>query len=183
MNGKVNWVGVSWMVGALLPLVAGMAVAANTSSTQPPINTESPVATVDTQPSQSNGPLSCLAGCSSTPPEPAPPASAPAVAPPLEHNGFSRLGFQVLDGWGVRQRDGSPVVMGEVKNIGSIAQGVKLQMIQRDTAGRVLDEDEFWPASDRNIAPGETEPFARPLLNVDPTMATVELRIVEARPW
>jgi hypothetical protein len=182
MNGKVNWVGVSWMVGALLPLVAGMAVAANTSSTQPPINTESPVARVDTQPSQSNGPLSCLAGCSSTPPEPAPPASAPAVAPPLEHNGFSRLGFQVLDGWGVRPyRYGISMLVGEVKNIGSIAQGVKLQVIQRDAAGRVLDEDEFWPASDRNIAPGETEPFTH-LLIKDPTMATVELRIVETQP-
>jgi hypothetical protein len=227
MNGKAKWVGVSWMVAALLPLVAGMAVAANTSSTRPPINTESPVARADIQPSQSHGPLSyevlrawkwkpdgglsleiLIPACATqdpTPPEPepqaaataapvdeqTPPASAPPVvpmprparsparsAPPLEHNSFSRLGFQVLDGWGVRQRDGSPVVMGEVKNIGSIAQGVTLQVIQRDVAGRVVYEKEFLPAGLRNIAPGEARAFTRDL-SEDPTAATVELRIVE----
>jgi len=36
MNGKAHWFRVSWMVGALLPLVAGLAVAAN--STQPQTN-------------------------------------------------------------------------------------------------------------------------------------------------
>lgn len=38
MNGKANWVRVSWMVGALLPLVAGIAGAANINSTQPQTN-------------------------------------------------------------------------------------------------------------------------------------------------
>ncbi len=38
MNGEVNWVRVSWMVGALLPLVAGIAGAANIHSTQPQTN-------------------------------------------------------------------------------------------------------------------------------------------------
>ncbi len=35
MNGKANWVRVSWMVGALLPLVAGIASTANRNSAQP----------------------------------------------------------------------------------------------------------------------------------------------------
>ena len=35
MNGRANWVRVSWMAGALLPLVAGIAGAANVHSTQP----------------------------------------------------------------------------------------------------------------------------------------------------
>jgi len=38
MNGKANWVRVSWMVGALLLLVAGIAGAANLNSTQPQTN-------------------------------------------------------------------------------------------------------------------------------------------------
>jgi sporulation protein YlmC with PRC-barrel domain len=38
MNGKAKWVRVSWMAGALLPLVAGITGAANTNSTQPPTN-------------------------------------------------------------------------------------------------------------------------------------------------
>jgi len=38
MNGKANWVRVSWMAGALLPLVAGIAGAANIRSSQPQTN-------------------------------------------------------------------------------------------------------------------------------------------------
>ena len=38
MNGKANWVRVSWMAGALLPLVAGIASAANLNSAQPQTN-------------------------------------------------------------------------------------------------------------------------------------------------
>ncbi len=38
MNGQANWVRVSWMAAALLPLVAGLAGAANPNSTQPQTN-------------------------------------------------------------------------------------------------------------------------------------------------
>jgi sporulation protein YlmC with PRC-barrel domain len=38
MNGKANWVRVSWMAAALLPLAAGITSAANFNSTQPPTN-------------------------------------------------------------------------------------------------------------------------------------------------
>lgn len=38
MNGKANWARVSWMAAALLPLVAGLAGAANINSTQPQTN-------------------------------------------------------------------------------------------------------------------------------------------------
>jgi sporulation protein YlmC with PRC-barrel domain len=38
MNGKSNWGRVSWMVGALLPLVVGITSAANLNSTQPSTN-------------------------------------------------------------------------------------------------------------------------------------------------
>lgn len=38
MNGKANWVRVSWMAGALLPLVAGIAGTANIRSSQPQTN-------------------------------------------------------------------------------------------------------------------------------------------------
>lgn len=38
MNGKANWVRVSWMAGALLPLVAGITSAANLNSAQPQTN-------------------------------------------------------------------------------------------------------------------------------------------------
>ncbi len=56
MNGKAQWVRVSWMVGALLPLLAGFTIAANINSTAPVTNQsmqqDQQVATSPEQPAQ-----------------------------------------------------------------------------------------------------------------------------------
>ena len=81
------------------------------------------------------------------------PKSSPA-SPCLEQHGFAVFGFRAI-----RDSYGQLSVVGEIKNTGSAARGVELQASLRDAAGRVLAVGHFCPASNRNIAPGETWPF------------------------
>jgi hypothetical protein len=110
------------------------------------------------------------------------PTPGPTKAP-VQRNGFTKYGFQVLDGWSCRQRQyGSPVVVGEVRNCTGIPQGVELQVIVRDPNGSVLSEASWWPASILNIGPGETSPFQWPIPQFSGDVQ-VELRILQAHTW
>ena len=72
-------------------------------------------------------------------------------------------------------------VAGEVRNIGTRPMGVQLQAVVRDQEGRVVDTDDFWPASIEDIAPGKTFAFS---YHVDARpQDKVELRIVSEKPW
>ena len=71
--------------------------------------------------------------------------------------------------------------MGEVKNIGQISQGVKIQVIVRNNAGRVIGTETFWPGSD-NIAPNESCAFDEPI-GVYSGIDKVELKIASVYQW
>jgi hypothetical protein len=77
-----------------------------------------------------------------------------SVRPNLEQQGFAVFGFRAI-------RDGYDQlsVVGEIKNTGSATRGVELQASLRDTSGRLVAVGHFCPASNRNIAPGESWPF------------------------
>ena len=47
-------------------------------------------------------------------------------------------------------------VIGEIKNIGTIAAGVQLEVIVRDDKGRLITSQQFWPNSINNIFPGNS---------------------------
>jgi hypothetical protein len=77
-----------------------------------------------------------------------------SARPSLEQHGFAVFGFRAIrDGYGQLS------VVGEIKNIGSATWGVELQASLRDTSGRLVAVGHFCPASNRNIAPGESWPF------------------------
>jgi hypothetical protein len=92
----------------------------------------------------------------------------------LEHDGFALLYFRAIqDNWGAVS------VVGEVKNVGSVARGVELQASLRDANGRVIAVGHFCPASYKNIAPGETWPFSYSFGKQE-GIAKAEMRIVGA---
>jgi hypothetical protein len=77
-----------------------------------------------------------------------------SVRPSLEQQGFAVFGFRAIrDGYGQLS------IVGEIKNTGSATRGVELQASLRDTSGRLVAVGHFCPASNRNIAPGESWPF------------------------
>lgn len=92
----------------------------------------------------------------------------------LEQDGFALLYFRAIqDNWGAVS------VVGEVKNVGSVARGVELQASLRDANGRVIAVGHFCPASYKNIAPGETWPFSYSFGKQE-GIAKAEMRIVGA---
>ena len=55
------------------------------------------------------------------------------------------------------------LVIGEVKNNASLPAGVQLEAVARDASGVLIDSEQFWPASVRNIPAGGTTGVAHPL--------------------
>ena len=89
-------------------------------------------------------------------------------------------GFTVLD-WRPVPGVIGVVIVGEVRNDNAVAAGVRLQVIARDSAGNVVDTLEYWPAGERNIAPGRTEPID--VIATQQPAVTFDIRIVDARVW
>lgn len=97
-----------------------------------------------------------------------------AALPNLERHGFAVYGFRCI-----RDDYDRVSVVGEIKNVGSATRGVELQASLRDADGRVVSVGHFCPASNRNIAPGETWPFTYSF-GVQEDAVEAELRIVGA---
>ncbi len=90
---------------------------------------------------------------------------------------LTQYGFVVLDFRAIRDGFGKLCVIGEIRNAGSTARGVELQATLRDPGGRVLAVGHFYPASDKNIVPGEAWPFGYSF-GRQPDAVSAELRIV-----
>lgn len=90
---------------------------------------------------------------------------------------LTQYGFAVLDFRAIRDGYGKVCVIGEIRNAGTAARGVELQATLRDAGGRVLAVGHFYPASDKNIVPGEAWPFGYSF-GRQPDAALAELRIV-----
>jgi hypothetical protein len=92
----------------------------------------------------------------------------------LERHGFAILNFRAI-----RDFYDQVSVVGEIKNTGDAARGVELQASLRDSSGRVVAVGHFYPASYRNIVPGETWPFTYSFGRQEEAI-DAELRIVGA---
>ena len=106
----------------------------------------------------------------------------PAAGKAQEGSSKARLeqsGFAVLDFRAIRDGYDKVSVIGEIRNIGKAARGVELQATLRNSDGRVLAVGHFYPASDRNIVPGEAWPFGYSFGRQMDAVAA-ELRIVGA---
>lgn len=90
---------------------------------------------------------------------------------------FKILSFRAV--WG---EFGTLRVIGEVKNTGSIAAGVELEAIARDSNGNLVDVAKFWPNSVNNIPPGGSTGFKFPLTE-DKSAKKVEVKVINAQVW
>jgi hypothetical protein len=116
----------------------------------------------------------CVIGCGN----PVSTASSTNPAP----RGPSASDFEILNWKVIRSEYGTPRVVGEVRNNGSAAAGVELQIIVRDARGDVMGSEDFWPASVDNIPPSGTWPVSYHL-PVSSGYSKVELRVIGASVW
>jgi hypothetical protein len=93
-----------------------------------------------------------------------------------------------LDDIKIRQADWHPdmqpyvKVVGEILNTCSEPTGVQLQFTFRDGDGKVIEVQEMWPASTRNIAPNASYPFSFPLA-ITGRPNTMEAKVIEVKRW
>jgi hypothetical protein len=72
-------------------------------------------------------------------------------------------------------------MVGELKNNCSESTGVQLKAVWRDGKGEVVETEEFWPASIRDIAPGARYAFGG-TFRIDTGRAkTMTLSVIEVR--
>lgn len=90
-------------------------------------------------------------------------------------------GFQLVS-YSARWEGNYLVVVGEVRNVGSVAAGVELQIVARDAGGRLVDVATFWPASVDNIRPGMNYGFRRTVTS-ERSAVRVDVQIVGVRVW
>jgi hypothetical protein len=65
----------------------------------------------------------------------------------------------------------------------SIPVGVQVKIVGKDAAGQVLAVREGWPASVRNIPPGEYPFSLDTWLDFDPRVQTFSLTVTEVKVW
>ena len=120
-----------------------------------------------------------LCGCATQSPDSADGVGQADIGSNTSGSQLERAGFVVLDFRARRDQFDRVYVVGEVKNTGEGALGVELQASLRDANGRVTAVGHFYPASYRNIPPGETWPFAYSFGKREDAVEA-ELRIVGA---
>jgi len=94
---------------------------------------------------------------------------------------YSNLGFEVISFYSKWEGDRLRVI-GEVKNITNSAKGVQVEAIARDSNGNLIESAKFWPASIRNIPPGQTTGIGHTVTH-DKRATKVELRIIDTMVW
>jgi hypothetical protein len=89
--------------------------------------------------------------------------------------------FQIISVRG-EWRGPSLYVIGEVKNIGAIPGGPKLEVIVRDSNGFLIDSAQFWPNSTVNILPGASCGVKHPV-SENKNATKIELKVISVNSW
>ena len=79
-------------------------------------------------------------------------------------------------------RSGTLYIIGEIKNIGNIPGGPKVEVIARDSKGMLIDSKKFWPNSMDNILPGNSCGI-RHHITMDTRAKTVEIKVISVSSW
>jgi hypothetical protein len=76
-------------------------------------------------------------------------------------------------------------LVGRLKNNCALAAGASVEITATDIKGNVVDVlSGSWPASTRNIASGDSQPFNfGPAMTYRPEMKKFDIRVIEARTW
>jgi hypothetical protein len=73
---------------------------------------------------------------------------------------------------------------GKLKNNCTIPAGAHLKITAEDKTGQVVDTVEGWPASIRNIAPGDAYAFdLGPLMRYRKNMSNFKVQVIDVRTW
>jgi hypothetical protein len=73
---------------------------------------------------------------------------------------------------------------GKLKNKCLNPAGAQVKITAEDAEGNVIDTIEGWPASIRNIRPGDTYSFnLGPLMRYRPEMKTFHIEIIDVKTW
>lgn len=94
----------------------------------------------------------------------------------------SRSDFKILSLKGVWREYRGLVAIGEIKNEGSVAVGVEIEVIARDEDGVLVDSAQFWPNSISNILPGETCGIDYTITE-DRSAKSIEAKVVRVNIW
>lgn len=89
--------------------------------------------------------------------------------------------IQILE-WHLEREYGRTRVIGELKNNSSVATGVQIQAIARDKQGRIIDSEEWWPASISNIPSGAIWPINKTISDKE-NIETVEVSVIDVNVW
>ena len=90
--------------------------------------------------------------------------------------------FRILSLKGVWKEYRGFVAIGEIKNEGSIAAGVEVEIIARDKNGVLIGSEQFWPNSIYNIPPGETRGIDYKITE-DRNAITIEGKVIKVQIW
>lgn len=75
-------------------------------------------------------------------------------------------------------------LLAHLKNNCAVAAGAQVKVVATDQAGNLVDTFEGWPASTRNIAPGEAYAFDfGPVLTYRKSMKNFSLQVIDAKVW
>lgn len=73
---------------------------------------------------------------------------------------------------------------GYLRNNCALPAGAQVKIIALDNAGNLVSTEEGWPASVRNIAPGDAYAFdLGPLIRYQRTMDKFSIQVIDARTW
>jgi hypothetical protein len=113
-------------------------------------------------------------------------SSAPAVAP-APSCGPAQIEIVSTDGGFVDECTRTPCPsfkgVGVLRNNCPIPVGVQLKITALDAAGKPLATREMWPASVRNISPGEYTFSMDTWLDPDPKAESFRVEVVDTKEW
>ena len=89
---------------------------------------------------------------------------------------FKIISFQ--GGWRMEEF----YVSGEVKNIGTIPAGLKIEVIAKDSQGKLVKSIQFWPNNTKNIQPGSSFEFESKITE-DQRANQIEIEILGVIRW
>ena len=73
-------------------------------------------------------------------------------------------------------------VIGEIKNIGQIPGGPKIEVIARDSKQLLIASKQFWPNSTVNILPGNSCGIKHHMTQ-DRRAKSIEIKVINIRKW
>lgn len=106
------------------------------------------------------------------------------VMPTLIFAGSSKIppsNFEIVSYRGEWQGN-TLYIIGEIRNVGNIPGGPKVEVIARDSHGLLIASEQFWPNSTDNILSGNSCGIKYPITQ-DTRAKTLEIKVISVSDW